>query len=113
MIIGPADIRFELWFNDQKLSRDDSIKVEWLPAQPPVGSDWARPAGDQVIEMSTTPPTPVAPVMNPFKDLPNGKNSKMGIAIMSKTTMTGNDETMKARFGGLFAKARSGIWSSR
>jgi hypothetical protein len=32
VLIGPADIRFELWFDNQKLSRDQSIKVEWKPA---------------------------------------------------------------------------------
>jgi hypothetical protein len=31
VLIGPADLRFELWFDDQKLSRDQSIKVEWTP----------------------------------------------------------------------------------
>lgn len=35
VLIGPADIRFELWFNDQKLSRDRSIRVDWLPAPVP------------------------------------------------------------------------------
>lgn len=33
MIIGPADICFELWFNNQKLSRDQAIKVDWTPAE--------------------------------------------------------------------------------
>lgn len=39
VIIGPADIRFELWFNNQKLSRDQSIRVDWTPAptMPPAG----------------------------------------------------------------------------
>ncbi|KAL8719782.1 MAG: hypothetical protein Q9225_003243 [Loekoesia sp. 1 TL-2023] len=32
VLIGPADVRFELWFNNQKLSRDQPIKVEWMPA---------------------------------------------------------------------------------
>ena len=32
VLIGPADIRFELWFDNQKLSRDQSIRVEWTPA---------------------------------------------------------------------------------
>jgi hypothetical protein len=35
VLIGPADIRFELWFDNQKLSRDQSIKVDWLPAPDP------------------------------------------------------------------------------
>ena len=32
VIIGPADLRFELWFDNQKLSRDQSIRVDWAPA---------------------------------------------------------------------------------
>ncbi|KAL9001081.1 MAG: hypothetical protein Q9188_005527 [Gyalolechia gomerana] len=32
VLIGPADVRFELWFNGQKLSRDRPIKVEWTQA---------------------------------------------------------------------------------
>lgn len=32
VLIGTADIRFELWFDDQKLSRDHSIRVDWAPA---------------------------------------------------------------------------------
>lgn len=32
VLIGPADIRFELWFDNQKLSRDHSIRVDWAPA---------------------------------------------------------------------------------
>ncbi|OCK81384.1 hypothetical protein K432DRAFT_434183 [Lepidopterella palustris CBS 459.81] len=39
--LGPADIRFELWRNGQKLSKDNLIKVEWLaaPAPPEVNRD--------------------------------------------------------------------------
>ncbi|KAH8591554.1 hypothetical protein B0O99DRAFT_675246 [Bisporella sp. PMI_857] len=37
--LGPADIRFELWHNGQKMSKDQPIRVEWIsapaPAQPP------------------------------------------------------------------------------
>jgi hypothetical protein len=32
VLIGPADIRFELWFDNQKLSKDQAIRVEWMPA---------------------------------------------------------------------------------
>ncbi|KAF2646542.1 hypothetical protein P280DRAFT_464746 [Massarina eburnea CBS 473.64] len=32
VLIGPADIRFELWFDNKKLSKDHSIKVDWMPA---------------------------------------------------------------------------------
>jgi hypothetical protein len=33
--LGPADIRFELWHNGQKLSKDSPINVEWHAAQAP------------------------------------------------------------------------------
>jgi hypothetical protein len=33
--LGPADIRFELWHNGQKLNKDNTIKVEWHAAQAP------------------------------------------------------------------------------
>jgi len=33
--LGPADIRFELWHNCQKLSKDNPIKVEWFAADAP------------------------------------------------------------------------------
>lgn len=35
MNLGPADISFELWHNGVKLSKDNSIKVEWQAAAPP------------------------------------------------------------------------------
>ena len=34
-MLGPADILFELWHNGQKLSKDKSIKVDWLATQAP------------------------------------------------------------------------------
>lgn len=34
VIIGPANFRFELWFDDQKLSRDKAISVELTSAAP-------------------------------------------------------------------------------
>ncbi|PVH93403.1 hypothetical protein DM02DRAFT_619306 [Periconia macrospinosa] len=35
VLIGPADLRFELWFDGEKLSKDTSINVEWMPTPPP------------------------------------------------------------------------------
>jgi hypothetical protein len=32
--LGPADICFELWYDDKKLSNDQAIKVEWVAASP-------------------------------------------------------------------------------
>ncbi|KAK0609780.1 hypothetical protein DIS24_g12269 [Lasiodiplodia hormozganensis] len=53
VIIGPADLRFELWFNGQKLSRDQPIRVEWSPATPPTMMTTAVVAA----EMPATPQT--------------------------------------------------------
>ncbi|KAL8705963.1 MAG: hypothetical protein Q9201_000957 [Fulgogasparrea decipioides] len=51
VLIGPADIRFELWFNGQKLSKDQPIKVEWASTPP--------------IELPASIPTPpTAPTEN-------------------------------------------------
>jgi hypothetical protein len=33
--LGPADVSFELWHNGVKLSKDNSIKVEWQASGPP------------------------------------------------------------------------------
>ncbi|KAI4648335.1 hypothetical protein J4E93_004747 [Alternaria ventricosa] len=33
--LGPADVSFELWHNGVKLSKDNSIKVEWQASAPP------------------------------------------------------------------------------
>ncbi|KAI4276552.1 MAG: hypothetical protein L6R38_005639 [Xanthoria sp. 2 TBL-2021] len=33
VLVGPADVRFELWFNGQKLSKDQPIKVDWQAPQ--------------------------------------------------------------------------------
>lgn len=37
--LGPADIGFELWHNGVKLSKDNTIKVEWQAAAPPDPSE--------------------------------------------------------------------------
>jgi len=35
VVIGPADIRFELWFDGQKMSNDNPITVEWMTTSAP------------------------------------------------------------------------------
>jgi hypothetical protein len=35
VIIGPADLNFEIWFGKEKLSKDSAIKVEWERTSPP------------------------------------------------------------------------------
>ncbi|KAH7321601.1 hypothetical protein BKA65DRAFT_598749 [Rhexocercosporidium sp. MPI-PUGE-AT-0058] len=48
--LGPADIRFELWFNGQKLSKDEPIRVEWQAAAAPALSPPA-PAVNNPLHM--------------------------------------------------------------
>ncbi|KAI9662318.1 MAG: hypothetical protein M1821_008485 [Bathelium mastoideum] len=45
VLIGPADLRFELWFNGKKLSKDKPIKVEW-----------ASPTASSVPALQSPPP---------------------------------------------------------
>ncbi|KKY22242.1 putative hsp70 family protein [Diplodia seriata] len=52
VIIGPADLRFELWFNGQKLSRDQPIRVEWSPATPPTTMAAEMPATPRARQAS-------------------------------------------------------------
>jgi hypothetical protein len=35
VVLGAADINFELWHSGQKLSKDNPIKVEWFAADAP------------------------------------------------------------------------------
>lgn len=42
--LGPADVSFELWHNGIKLSKDNSIKVEWQAAAPPDPNAMVVPA---------------------------------------------------------------------
>ncbi|KAL8663144.1 MAG: hypothetical protein Q9168_008140 [Polycauliona sp. 1 TL-2023] len=44
VLLGPADIRFELWFNGQKLNKDEPIMVEWTASAAP---EPPRPVWDQ------------------------------------------------------------------
>ncbi|KAL8732759.1 MAG: hypothetical protein Q9166_002540 [cf. Caloplaca sp. 2 TL-2023] len=58
VLIGPADVRFELWFNGQKLSRDQPIKVEWQ-APPVVELPALVKPEDGIPEMPNTSPSAV------------------------------------------------------
>ncbi|KAF2025512.1 hypothetical protein EK21DRAFT_76264 [Setomelanomma holmii] len=109
VLIGPADIRFELWFDDQKLSRDQSIKVDWTPVPAPkmvVGSDvQADMPNDEPIELPTRRPTrnDIQPVA--------GKAEKSFFMSGAKDVSPDRTEKMKRGVNGLFAKARGGKWT--
>ncbi|KAH7396128.1 hypothetical protein BKA66DRAFT_484908 [Pyrenochaeta sp. MPI-SDFR-AT-0127] len=115
VLIGPADIRFELWFNDQKLSRDESIKVEWIPAQPPMAVRSVKNTiKGETVELSTTPPTPITTTQTGglFPVNTSGKTQKPGNSVVDKSAGTDWEEK-KTRGMGIFAKARGGRWSLR
>jgi hypothetical protein len=108
VLIGPADIRFELWFNDQKLSRDESIRVEWLPAQMSQHPQIAEMSGAEreAVEMSNVPPTPIgaAPPSGAFNSDPNGKVMRTSsFAVVNKRTMADVGKRPRG-MGGLFGK---------
>ncbi|KAI4705843.1 hypothetical protein J4E81_000728 [Alternaria sp. BMP 2799] len=109
VLIGPADIRFELWFDDQKLSRDESIRVEWMPAQMPQTSQIAEMSGAEreAVEMSNTPPTPIgaAPPSGAFKTDPNAKAIRTGgFAVVNKRATVEMGKKPRG-VGGLFGKS--------
>ena len=54
VVIGPADLRFELWFNGEKMSKDNSIKVEWAPSTAPSTAN-LQPARTPLIEDAPVP----------------------------------------------------------
>jgi len=110
VLIGPADIRFELWFDDQKLSRDESIRVEWIPASTPQIPQIAEMPGSsrELVEMSNTPPTPIeaAPQGGAFHGAPNGKALKTGgFTIMNKRATVDLGGKKPRGMGGLFGKS--------
>ncbi|KAG9376969.1 hypothetical protein A1F94_012569 [Pyrenophora tritici-repentis] len=110
VLIGPADIRFELWFDDQKLNRDESIKVEWIPAGVPRTSLIAELPGSSSgpVEMSNTPPTPIdaAPQGGAVNSAPNGKPTKTGgfTAVNKRATVDVTGKKPRG-MGGLFGKS--------
>jgi hypothetical protein len=109
VLIGPADIRFELWFDDQKLSRDESIRVEWMPAQMPQTTQIAEMSGAEreAVEMSNLPPTPIgaAPPSGAFKTDPNAKAIKASsFAVVNRRTTVDMGKKSRGKVG-LFGKS--------
>lgn len=63
--------------------------------------------------MSTTPPTPIESQGDPFSSLAGGRDSKTNIASVAEDIRGASEDTVKGRFGALFAKARRGRSSAR
>lgn len=110
VIIGPADLRFELWFDNQKLSRDEPIRVEWTPAP-------ALPPGSPIdvaiynrAELPDSHPTQMSGALTGVNGFVGQGVDRSGTAIESR-----NGEDRKARRGnkyasGLLGRARGGKW---
>lgn len=112
MIIGPADIRFELWFDDQKLSRDEAISVEWTPAAPPP-SEHFDPATYGRVELPDTPLTSMSGGLEKgsIDSSQNGKIERVGTNIVRKDRDNNSEEKKKRSMSGLLGKARGEKWS--
>lgn len=113
VLIGPADIRFELWFDDQKLSRDQSIRVEWTPTQAPLMETGKAAPPDmsnrEPVELPTRRPTRM-------DAQPAGIEMASKVKNFSPTTkaLDGSPDRadkVKRGMGGLLAKARGGKWT--
>lgn len=90
--LGPADLSFELWHNGVKLSKDNTIKVEWQAAAPPdphqsmIASDFpmsSLPAATNRSSGMARKSVQHLGSMNGYGYAPNGNangwNSKMGV----------------------------------
>ncbi|KAH8731915.1 hypothetical protein GQ44DRAFT_670576 [Phaeosphaeriaceae sp. PMI808] len=112
VLIGPADISFELWFDNQKLSRDQSIKVEWTPARAPAMAP--EPAtqihapSEHLAELPDN--RPLGGSERP-PDVSSGKTGKFTTATTSKEGSPDRAEKMRRGMNGLFKKARGGKWA--
>lgn len=111
-IIGPADIRFELWFDNQKLSRDDAISVEWTPAAPPP-SEHFDPETYGRVELPATPLTSMSVGMEKggIDSSQNGNIERTGTTTLRKDRDNNSEEKKKRSMSGLLGKARGGKWS--
>jgi hypothetical protein len=127
VLIGPADIRFELWFDKQKLSSDQPIRVEWSPNSAPVQNP--MPSMNPIPAMSSMPI--IQPPMSNYSyngpaELPDmgamSRRSTFASQPMTEAYGYGNvrqsmesspdrTERMKRGMGGLLAKAKGGKWT--
>ena len=99
VLIGPADIRFELWFDDQKLSRDQSIKVEWTPTPAPTMA-----TGPAELPDSRSTNEDRQPLAR------SEAKGKIGNSASQEESPDRAEKT-KRGMGGLLAKARGGKWT--
>lgn len=113
VLIGPADIRFELWFDDQKLSRDQSIRVEWIPTKAPLMETGKAAPSDmsnrEPIELPTRRPTRID--AQPTRTDTAGKAKNFSSTTKALDGSPDRADKVKRGMGGLLAKARGGKWT--
>jgi hypothetical protein len=111
VLIGPADIRFELWFDDQKLSCDQAIKAEWTSTQAPTKAEMPEVRSD-ILKRGLVELPGSQPVRDEGQSVTGSDhNGKMECSnTATKTQETSPDRTGKMRrgMGGLLAKAKGG-----
>ena len=112
VIIGPADIRFELWFDDQKLSRGESITVEWTPAAPPASENF-DPATYGRVELPDSPLMYMSGGLEngSIDSKTNGKIERTGTNIVRRDRDENGEDRRKKGMSGLLGRARGGKWS--
>jgi len=121
VLIGPADIRFELWFDNQKLSRDQSIKVEWTPAPSAAPGPPLDLATYNRVELPDSPPTHMSGGLNGAAIVSGARHGhvpangleRSGTAVIDRG---GNGEDRKKgrglkTAGALLERARGGKWT--
>ncbi|PSN75303.1 hypothetical protein BS50DRAFT_567996 [Corynespora cassiicola Philippines] len=113
VLIGPADIRFELWFDNQKLSRDRSIKVEWVPA---ATTPLFEAAIHNRAELPESNPTQMSGVLQGVSTFSGWHNGHKDIDRIGTGIETGEENgDKKAKRGlkysaGLLGRAKGGKW---
>jgi hypothetical protein len=113
VIIGPADIRFELWFDDQKLSRDESITFKWAPAIPTGEEQAFDPSTYGRVELPDTLFMHMSGGLEhgSIDSKVNGNIERTGTNIVRRDKDSSGEEKRKRGMNGLLGKARGGKWS--
>ncbi|KAF2865830.1 hypothetical protein BDV95DRAFT_632187 [Massariosphaeria phaeospora] len=120
VLIGPADIRFELWFNNMKLSRDQSIQVEWVPSSLPTPAPPIDMSTYNRVELPDSKPTHMSGALTGLNGTAgwqsNGDSKGIHTGIeRSGTNIETRDGEGKTKRGlrypgGLLGRARGGKW---
>jgi hypothetical protein len=107
VLIGPADIRFELWFDGQKLSRDQSIMVQWTPSPAPEKTGGPGRLSDALNNEAAELPVPQS-LRNDGRSFGASDRKMVKSSIANLGQEPDRMEKKRRSMGGLLAKARNG-----